>query len=291
VAAVRQAKTLVYLAQGEPLVVLLRGDHALSEAKLALATGTDDLRPATEAEAREVMGAGFGSLGPVGVGARVLADRALEGRRGLVSGANRDGYHLAGLEPGRDFAARFADLRTVRAGEVAPDGSGPVEVRRGLELGHIFKLGTRYSSALGVTVQDGSGKARPLVMGSYGIGVERLMAAVAERYADDRGLRWPREVAPFDALVLELGGAGGAAERLYQDLRSAGLETLFDDRDERAGVKFAEADLVGVPVQVVVGARGLERGVVELRDRAAGTALEVPFGEVVGRVAGSAGAS
>ncbi len=275
VPANRQVKTLVFMAQGEPLVILLRGDHQLSEAKLAQSLGTTDLRPAEIDEALEVMGANFGSLGPVGIKARIIADRALEGRRGLVSGANKDGFHLEGLEPGRDFTASFRDVRVVQAGEMALDGSGPITVRRGLELGHIFKLGTRYASAMNANVMGKDGKNTPLVMGSYGIGLERLLAAIVERHGDEKGLRWPISVAPFDVIVLELGDTLDAATTIYEDLKASKLEVLFDDRDERAGVKFSEAELFGVPFTVVAGARGLERGVVEVRNRLTGVAAEV----------------
>jgi prolyl-tRNA synthetase len=285
VPAVRQMKTLVYLAQGEPVVVMLRGDHQLNETKLAHVLGTMDLRPAEPDEAYDLMGANFGSLGPVsrdggGIKARIIADGALEGRRGMVSGANRDGYHLSGLEPGRDFQCRFADVRAVKAGEVAPDHSGLLEVKRGLELGHIFKLGTRYAAAMNASVTNREGRSAPLVMGSYGIGVERLMAAIAEAHGDDRGLVWPRSVAPFAVSILELGDTGGAAERQHGDLEAAGLEVLFDDRDDRAGVKFTEWELTGVPFAVVVGSRGLERGMVELRERSTGINRDVPVEDI-----------
>jgi prolyl-tRNA synthetase len=275
VPANRQMKTLVFMAQGEPLVILLRGDHQLSEAKLAQSLGTTDLRPAEIDEALEVMGANFGSLGPVGIKARIIADRALEGRRGLVSGANKDGWHLEGLEPGRDFTASFRDVRVVQAGEMALDGSGPITVKRGLELGHIFKLGTRYASAMNANVMGKDGKNTPLVMGSYGIGLERLLAAIVEHHGDEKGLRWPISVAPFDVIVLELGDTLSTAGKIYEDLKASKLEVLFDDRDERAGVKFSEAELFGVPFTVVAGARGLERGVVEVRNRLTGETAEV----------------
>ena len=285
VPAVRQMKTLVYVAQGEPIVIVLRGDHQLNESKLAHALGTTDIRAAEPEEAYELMGANFGSLGPVfvsggGINARIIADRALEGRKGMVSGANKDGYHLMGLEPGRDFQCRFADVRTVKSGEMSPDGSGALQIERGLELGHIFKLGTRYASALGANVTGKDGKSATLVMGSYGIGLERLMAAIAERYADERGLIWPRAVSPFDVTVLELGDTGGTALRLHDELQAAGLDVLLDDRDERAGVKFTEFELIGVPLAVVVGSRGLERGSVELRERTTGINTEVKLEEI-----------
>ncbi|MFN3267452.1 MAG: proline--tRNA ligase, partial [Deinococcales bacterium] len=179
VPATRQIKTLVVVAQGETIVVLLRGDHQLNLTKLGKVLGSDDIRTAGAEETFAAMGANFGSLGPIGTRARIIADTALRGRRGLVSGANKDGYHLAGLEPERDFHARYADIRTVKAGELAPDGA-PLTIRRGLELGHIFELGTRYAQAMGALVQDPTGQRQPLVMGSYGIGVDRLLAAIAE---------------------------------------------------------------------------------------------------------------
>jgi prolyl-tRNA synthetase len=280
VPAVRQMKTLVLMAQGEPIVVLLRGDHQLNLTKLSKVLGTDDIRPAGSEETLEIMGANFGSLGPVGISARIIADAALEFRRGMVSGANKDGVHLAGLEPKRDFTARYADVRTVNDGEPALDGSR-LTVRRGLELGHIFELGTRYATAMGAVVQDSSGKRVPIMMGSYGIGVDRLMAAIAETYADETGLRFPAAVAPFDLALLELGDSGGVAARLYQELTALGLEVLFDDRLEtRAGEKFTEFEMIGIPKAVVVGKKSLERGMVEIRDRMTGTKTEVLLEQV-----------
>jgi prolyl-tRNA synthetase len=280
VPAVQQMKTLVLMAQGEPIVVLLRGDHQLNLTKLAKVLGTDDIRPAGAEETLAVMGANFGSLGPIGITARMIADDALRNRRGMVSGANKDGVHIAGLEPIRDFQARFADVRMVNDGEMAIDGS-PLTVRRGLELGHIFELGTRYSSAMSALVQDSTGKRLPIIMGSYGIGVDRLMAAIAETYADETGLRFPSSVAPFDVALLELGDSGGVAARLYQELSALGLEVLFDDRLEaRAGEKFAEFEMIGIPKAVVIGKKSLERGMVEIRDRLTGTKAEVLLEQV-----------
>jgi prolyl-tRNA synthetase len=286
VPANRQIKTLVMDAQGELLLVLLRGDHQLNENKLAHVLGTADIRPAEAEAVYELMGANFGSLGPVrgdgsAIEARVIADQALFGRSGMVSGANRDGYHLRGLVMGRDVQARFADVRVVKDGEMALDESGPLAVRRGLELGHIFKLGTRYASALGASVQNPAGERVPLVMGSYGIGVDRLLAAIAEAHSDERGLVWPLAVAPFAVAVIELGDTAGAAVNIYQALQAKHLEVLYDDRPDRAGVKFTDWELSGIPFAVVVGARGLERGVVEVRTRATGVVEELALAEVV----------
>jgi prolyl-tRNA synthetase len=274
------------VAQGEAVIVMLRGDHQLNLNKLARVLGTEDIRPAGAEETLELMGANFGSLGPVsvngiGVKARIIADQALEGRRGMVSGANKDGFHLAGLEPGRDFQARFVDVRTVNDGELAPDGSGRLEIKRGLELGHIFKLGTTYTQPMGVQVQGADGKRVPLVMGSYGIGVERLMSAIAETHNDAAGLKLPPSVAPFAVTVLELGDTNGKAREVYDTLRARGLEVLLDDRaDARAGEKFAEFELMGIPTAVVVGKKSLETGMVEIRKRLMAEKLEVRLEEL-----------
>jgi prolyl-tRNA synthetase len=275
VPATQQLKTLVMVAQGETIVVLLRGDHQLNLTKLGKVLGSDDIRPANAEETFAAMGANFGSLGPIGTQARIIADSAIQGRRGLVSGANKDGFHLAGLEPERDFHARYADVRSVKDGEIAPDGAS-LHLRRGLELGHIFELGTRYALSLGAMVQDQSGQRQPLVMGSYGIGVDRLLAAIAETHADQAGLRFPKSVAPFSVALLELGDTGGKAEEIYTQLLEAGLEVLFDDRpDARAGEKFTEWEMQGIPTAVVLGKKSLERGVAEVRDRLTGDKLEV----------------
>ncbi len=280
VPAVRQIKTLVMIAQGEPVVVLLRGDHQLNLTKLAQVLGTDDIHPASSEETLEIMGANFGSLGPIGAGARIIADTALEHRRGMVSGANKDGFHLAGLEPGKHFSARFADIRLVASGDMALDGSS-LTVRRGLELGHIFELGTRYTAAMGALVQNSAGQRVPITMGSYGIGVDRLLAAIAETHCDEAGLRFPSSVAPFEVALLELGDTGGVAVRLYQELTDSRLEVLFDDRlDTRAGEKFAEYEMMGIPKAVVLGKKSLERGLVEIRDRQTGTKIEVLLEQV-----------
>ncbi len=281
VSAVRQMKTLVMVAQGETIVVLLRGDHQLNITKLGKVLGTDDIRPAGAEETFAAMKANFGSLGPIGIAVRIIADTALEGRQGMVSGANKDGFHIAGITPNRDFTARFADVRMVNDGELALDGSR-LTVRRGLELGHIFELGTRYATALGAMVQDASGQRMPLVMGSYGIGVDRLVAAIAETHADETGLRFPKAVAPFDLALLELGDTSGAAEKLYQELLAAGFEVLFDDRsDARAGEKFTEFEMMGIPKAIVLGKKSLERGVVEIRDRLTAEKYEVNLEQVI----------
>jgi prolyl-tRNA synthetase len=267
VPATRQLKSLVCVADGRPLLAVLRGDHELNEAKLQAAAAAAAVRPAHPDEIVALMGAHAGSLGPVGLSrATVLVDRALEGRSGMVTGANLDGYHLRDVDVGRDVlsgGARLVDLRTVRSGEGCPGCGAELAVFRSLEVGHIFKPGTRYSEPMGAYVLGADGKQTPVVMGSYGIGLGRVMAAVVEHHHDDAGIVWPRSIAPFDVVVLALGGepeTTAAAEDAVRALTTAGLDVLVDDRDERPGVKFKDADLIGVPLRVAVGSRGLSEG-------------------------------
>ena len=269
----RQIKTLVYVLDGETVLVLLRGDHPLSEQKLMDGTGARDVRPAGDEEIRAALGASAGSLGAVGVsGPRIFADPALQRRRNMVTGANEDGFHLRGVDLARDLAVTgWIDLREVQAGEACAECGSALSVDKSIEVGHIFKLGTKYSESLGATVLDASQKSRPIVMGSYGIGVERTLAAVAERCHDDSGLVWPVPVAPFEVVITVLNpkkvGPSEAATALYDALVGEGIEALLDDRDERPGVKFNDADLIGIPYRITVGPKGLEEGKVELTRR------------------------
>ena len=269
----RQIKTLVYVVGAEQWLVLLRGDHALNEQKLIDATGAFDLRPARDDEIRAALGASAGSLGAVSVKhLKVVADSALSGRRDMTTGANEDGFHLRGVDVERDLEiAGWADLREVSEGEPCPLCGASLALVKSIEIGHIFKLGTRYSEAMDVTVLDENGKARPLVMGSYGIGVGRAMAAVVEAHHDDRGIQWPVNVAPFEVLVtvlnpkdVETSEVGG---QLHDALRDAGVDVILDDRDERPGVKFNDAELVGIPYRITVGPKGLKEKKVELLRR------------------------
>jgi prolyl-tRNA synthetase family II len=266
----RQIKTLVYVVGDETLLVLLRGDHALVEQKLKDALGAVEARAARDEEIRAALGAGAGSLGAVGVsGPRVVADHALEGRRDMVTGANRDGFHLRGVDVARDIRVdAWLDLRGVRDGEACPMCESGLSVRKTIEVGHIFKLGTRYSEKLGAAVLDEAGRSRPIVMGSYGIGIGRCMAAVAECCADDAGISWPMPVAPYEVVVTLLNpkdaATSDAAGGLYDALVKEGVEVLFDDRDERPGVKFNDADLIGIPYRLTIGPKGLAEGRVEL---------------------------
>jgi prolyl-tRNA synthetase family II len=286
----RQIKTLVYVIDGEPTLVLLRGDHPLAEQKLADGTGAADIRPAQPDEIREALGASPGSLGAVGVtDLPVIADLALQGRRDMTTGANVDDTHLTGVDIERDIAVgRWLDLREVTAGERCPRCGTPLEIIKTIEVGHIFKLGRKYTTALGVSVLGPDGQGIVPLMGSYGIGVERAMAVIAEVHHDDAGLTWPVAVAPAEVDVVLLSpkdeAARAAAEALYADLQAAGADTLIDDRDERPGVKYRDAELTGIPYRVSVGSRDLADGVVEVTSRATGEKERVPTAEAVTHV-------
>lgn len=279
--AERQVKTLVYVVDGRTTLVLLRGDHQLHEQKLADATGARQLRPAHAEEVRAALGASPGSLGAVGVRELpVLADLALRGRRDLVTGANQDDFHLRGVDLARDVEVHaWHDLRQVAEGEPCPACGAPLRVRKTIEVGHIFKLGTRYSEALGATVLDAAGRAVPLLMGSYGIGIGRTLAAVAEACHDESGLVWPVSIAPWEVVVSVLNPAdprtSEAGARLYESLRAAGIDVVLDDRDERPGVKFKDAELIGIPYRLTVGPKGLDQGKVELVRRRGGARREL----------------
>ena len=268
--AERQIKTLVYVVAGELVLVLMRGDHALVEQKLQDGLGTGELRAAHDEEIRAALGAAAGSLGAVGVThLRVVADEALRGRRDMVTGANEDGFHLRGVDVERDIdVSSWLDLREVEAGEACPMCEAELRVDKTIEVGHIFKLGTRYSEALGAAVLDAAGESRPIVMGSYGIGIERTMASVVERCHDEAGIIWPLSVAPYEVVITQVNAKDAettdAAGAIYDALLQEGIEVILDDRDERPGVKFKDADLVGIPYRVTVGPKGLKDGKVEL---------------------------
>ena len=264
-------KSLLYSTPTGFVLALIRGDHAIHERKLARAVDAD-FRAAHAEEIAQQLGAPAGSVGPVGARVSVLADEAL--REGsYVVGANREGYHLRGVVPGRDFQARFVDLHTVTAGEACPQCGQPLAVEKVIEVGNIFKLGTRYSEALGAMYLDESGKEQPVVMGSYGIGPARIAAAAIEQNADADGIVWPASIAPFQVhvVLVSLRDAGqvAAAEAIYRACGAAGLDAVLDDRDERPGVKFKDADLLGVPVRVTVGNALAKEGVVEIKERRA----------------------
>ena len=280
-----QIKSLVMVADGKPALVLLRGDHALSETKLQAALGATELRPAHPDEIREWFGADAGSLGPVGVTSMpILADEALKGRRNMICGANEDGYHLRHVTPDEDFQAEYHDLREVAAGDACLRCDGRLEVIKTVEVGHIFKLGYKYSESMGLKVLTEDGKEIPVIMGSYGIGVERILSAAVELYHDEDGMALPASIAPFEVVITPVNKSNDdqrtAAEQLYAKCKAAGLDALYDDRDERAGVKFKDADLIGVPFRITVGKK-LAGGKVEIVERRTRTAEDVPVSEAV----------
>ena len=286
-------KTLVYMADESPVVALLVGNDQLNEVKLKNHLAADFFEVASEDEVRQLLGAGFGSLGPVNLpeGVRIIADRKVQDLANAVVGANEDGYHLTGVNPGRDFTAEYVDIREVREGEISPDGQGTLKFARGIEIGHIFKLGTRYSDSMNANVLDENGRAVPMIMGCYGIGVSRLLSAVMEQHArlfvnktpkgEFRyawGINFPKELAPFDVHLIPVNvkdeEALALTDQIEANLLSAGYEVLVDDRNERAGVKFSDSDLIGLPIRVTVGKKAAE-GIVEVKIKATGDTIEV----------------
>jgi prolyl-tRNA synthetase len=270
--AARQLKTLVVMGDEKPFLAVVRGDDDLDEAKLQTATGAAQVRPARPEEIRPLLGADAGSLGAVGVrNVPVLVDESLASAVGMVTGANENDVHLEGVEVKRDLSTgRLVDLRKVKVGEGCPRCDGALDLFKALEVGHIFKLGTKYSVSMKSSVLLADGKESPIVMGSYGIGVERVMAAAVELHHDADGIIWPFSIAPFHATVLTMGKEpelAQAAEEVAAALGRAGMEVLLDDRDERAGVKFKDADLIGIPLRIAVGKRGLAEGKIEWKLR------------------------
>jgi prolyl-tRNA synthetase len=276
------SKAMPVVVGERPVLALIRGDDRLSEEKLVTALG-EAYRPATEEEIRAVYGAGGGSLGPVGVTIDIVADEALrEGQ--FVAGANRDGWHLRGVQAERDYKPRFADIRQANPGDACPLCGGKLLEEPAIELGHIFKLGTFYSVPFGATFLDEDGEEKPLVMGSYGIGPARTIAAIVEQHHDENGIVWPASVAPYDVHIVVLPGQEEYADRAAQELDAQGFSVLTDDRDARAGEKFADADLIGCPVRITVGRKVSEDGTVDLRERAKGEDMAVSLDELVAKV-------
>jgi prolyl-tRNA synthetase len=291
----RQIKTLVYFLDGVLTLVLLRGDHALNEQKLIDATGATEIRPAQPDEIRDALGALPGSLGAVGTlpvsqgGPPIIADEALRGRRGMYTGANVDDTHLRGVDVERDIdVGQWADLREVAPGDQCVNCGHGLEVERGIEVGHIFKLGSKYTDAMQIRVSGPDGKPIRPVMGSYGIGVERAMATIVEVHYDEKGIIWPMAVAPFEVVVViaqqDDPAVTEAAEEVYQALLDVGVDVIVDDRPARAGVKFSDAELVGIPFRVTVGKRGLAAGTAELTDRGSGATVQVPLADLAQHV-------
>ena len=290
VAAHQQIKTLVYLAESKIVLVLMRGDHQLNEAKLAGHIGTLNFRPATEEEIVGALGAKPGSLGAVNVTKfTILADETLRDAGGMTTGANEDGFHLRHVRIGRDVQPnKWADFRTVTGGEPCPVCGKPLKIQRAIEVGHVFKLGTKYSEPLEATFLGEDGKQTSIMMGSYGIGITRTMQAVIEQSFDKDGIIWPIAVAPFVVCITPLSVAPESegmkvAKRFYEELGKRGVEVILDDRDERPGVKFKDADLIGFPIRIGIGEKSLAKGEVEIKPRA-GKVEPVKIDQAVDRV-------
>ncbi len=258
---------------GTVVLALIRGDDRIEPAKLDTALGRQS-RPATDEEIRAAFGASGGSLGPVGFKGEVVADETLRDGQ-FVAGANRDGWHLRGVQAGRDFESRFADLRESTEGDTCPNCGGRLLYETAIEVGHIFKLGTRYSEPLGANFLDEEGQERPVIMGSYGIGVARVLAALVEQRHDEHGISWPASVAPYDVHVVVLTGAEEIGRQAAEVLSAAGKDVLLDDRDRRPGEKFADADLIGIPIRVTAGKKSLDDGAVDVRERSTGAERRV----------------
>ncbi|MFC9538312.1 proline--tRNA ligase [Lysinibacillus sp. NPDC056959] len=283
-------KSLVFDVDGELVVVLARGDHEINDIKLKNALDAGSVELASEEAIRELLGCGVGSIGPVKlpVDVKVVADNAIKSIRNGVAGANEDGFHFVNVNPERDFAVNeYLDIRFIQEGDPSPDGQGIIKFAEGIEVGHIFKLGTTYSEKMNGTFLDEQGKAQPFIMGCYGIGVSRILAAVAEHFQDENGFVWPTQLAPYDIHVVPVNTKDESqvalADELYGLLKSYRYDVLLDDRAERAGVKFADADLIGLPVRVTVGKKATE-GIVEVKFRQTGETFEWKKEEVIDRL-------
>jgi prolyl-tRNA synthetase len=285
----RLVKTIILLADGQPIAVLVRGDHELNLVKVRNLIGAVEVELADPGTVERVSKAAVGFAGPVGLAVPIYADAAVAKMADFVTGANRDDYHLTGVNLDRDFqAAQFADLRAIGAGDPCPRCGGPIEITRGIEVGHIFRLGTKYSAAMGASFNTEDGGEKPMVMGCYGIGIGRTVAASIEQNHDDQGIIFPPPMAPYQVVVLPVAVQDAevlqAAEDLYRDLAARGLDVLLDDRDLRAGVKFKDADLLGTPLRLTVGPKTLAQGQVELKARREARPTLVPRAEAADRV-------
>jgi prolyl-tRNA synthetase len=289
VPATNLMKSVVYVCDGKPFLCLLRGDHQLNEAKLSSATGASDLRPAHPAEIQDWFGAAPGSLGPVGVKSMpILLDSALTGRKNLITGANKDDYHLRHVTPGEDFTAATHDLRQVAEGDTHVESGAPLKIVKTVEIGHIFKLGYKYSESMGLKVLDQDGKEVTVIMGSYGIGVERILCAAIELFHDESGMSMPATIAPFQVVITPVyfsdPAQKEAAEQLYKECKALGIDALLDDRDERPGVKFKDAELIGIPYRITIGKK-LPQGIVEVVTRRTKSAEEVTVADAASHIA------
>ncbi len=272
-------KTLLFKIDGKYVLVLVRGDHDVNEVKLKNLYEASVVELAEAEETKKFLGCSVGSLGPVNVKhVEIVADHAVKAIVNGVCGANEEDYHFVNVNPGRDFKVdRYEDIRFIQEGDPSPDGKGKIKFAKGIEVGHIFKLGTRYSETMNAVYLDENGKEQPMIMGCYGIGVSRLLAAVAEQFSDDKGLIWPENIAPFHIHLIPVNmkdeTQAKSAEEIYGQLKENGFEVLMDDRQERAGVKFADSDLIGIPVRVTVGKKAAD-GIVEIKIRKTGETIE-----------------
>ncbi len=273
--ASQMIKTMIYMADDKPVAALVPGDSEVNEVKLRKLLNAKTLRAATNPEIQQATGAPVGFAGPVGLPIPAYADWDLRDGVDYVTGANEKDKHMKNVNPGRDFKpAAFGDIRYAKEGDLSPDGSGSLKVVTTMEIGHIFKLGTRYSESIGAAYLDEKGERQPAIMGCYGIGVNRILAAAIEEHHDEKGIKWPKAIAPFSVELITVNhgdeGTRAAADKIYSELIAAGFEALYDDRDERAGVKFNDAELIGIPVQVIVGDRNLKQNQVEVKFRDSG---------------------
>ncbi|MBC1403731.1 proline--tRNA ligase [Listeria welshimeri] len=280
-------KSMLYQVDEEVIMVLVRGDHEVNDIKIKNALDATNVELVDPAVPVEILGANFGSLGPIGVpeNIRVFADNAVKDIANAVVGANEDGFHYVNVNPNRDFeVTSYFDLRMIQAGDLSPDGQGVIKFAEGIEVGHIFKLGTKYSEAMNATILDENGRAQPIIMGCYGIGVSRILSAIAEQSNDENGLVWDKQISPFDLHLIPVNMKSeeqvAFAESLYDLLQKAGFSVLIDDRAERAGVKFADADLIGLPIRITVGKKAAE-GIVEVKIRKTGEMIEVRQDELL----------
>ncbi|WP_100330946.1 proline--tRNA ligase [Bacillus xiapuensis] len=290
VSAEKCIKSLLFKVDEEYVLVLVRGDHEVNDIKLKNLFQAAQVELASPEEVRQVLGCTIGSLGPIDVKqeVKIVADRALQALTNGVSGANEEGYHYININPEKDFTVdQYADLRFIQEGDISPDGQGVIKFAKGIEVGHVFKLGTRYSEAMNAAYLDENGRSKPMIMGCYGIGVSRTLAAVAEQFNDEKGFVWPKALAPYDVHLIPINMKDEhqrvLAERIYSMLRENRYDVLMDDRAERPGVKFADSDLIGLPLRITVGKKASE-GIVELKIRHSGEMIEVPENQLAAKI-------
>jgi prolyl-tRNA synthetase len=281
-------KSLLLITDSGPLLALVRGDQELHEKKVNRIIGKH--RPASKEEVREVLGVEAGFIGPVNQKLRIIADACLQ--EGIyVSGANKQHYHSKGIRPGKHFTAGWHDITLAKKGDMCAKCNAPIRIERVIEIGNIFMLGTKYSVPLKAFYLDEKGQEKPIIMGSYGIGPARIAAAAIEQNHDKDGIIWPKSIAPFDVEILPLNiqdaGTMETTERIYKELTAKGIEVLMDDRDERAGVKFKDADLIGVPIHIIIGEKNLKEGLIEIKDRKTKEIVKVKIEDTVGHIASS----